>query len=40
MFCFQSIRTDGWTPLEVAEDIHSEVCVQRDDFAVRYALLW
>ena len=40
IFCFQTIRTDRWTPLDVAENIHSEVCPQRDDSAVRYALLW
>jgi hypothetical protein len=40
MFCSQLIRTDRWTPLDVAESIHSEVCLQRVDSAVRYALLW
>jgi hypothetical protein len=40
MHCFQPVRTDRYTPLQEAEDIHADVCLQKDDSAVRYALLW
>jgi hypothetical protein len=39
MSCFLTIRTDRCTPLEVAEDIHADVCLVNPDFAVSYALL-
>ena len=39
MLCFLTIRTDSYTPLEVAEDIHADVCLVNPDFAVSYALL-
>ena len=35
MHCFQKVQTDRWTPLEVAEDIHADVCIKSDDSAVR-----
>jgi hypothetical protein len=40
MHCFQSVKTDRYTPLQEAEDIHADVCLQKVDSAVRYALLW
>ena len=38
MFCFATIRTDRFVPLEEAEDIHADLCLLRPDSAVRYAL--
>ena len=40
MHCFQTVRTDCYTPLEEAERIHSDVCLAQVESAVRYALLW
>ncbi len=39
MSCFLTIRTDTYTPLEVAEDIHADVCLVRPNSPVLYALL-
>jgi hypothetical protein len=38
--CFQKVTTDRYTPLEEAESIHADVCLQKVDSALRYALLW
>jgi hypothetical protein len=37
--CFASIRTERATVLEVAENIHADVCLVRPDAFVRYMLL-
>jgi hypothetical protein len=37
--CSASIRTERATVLEVAEDIHADVCLVRPDSCVRYILL-
>jgi hypothetical protein len=39
MLCSASIRTERATVLEVAEDIHADVCLIRPDSSVRYMLL-
>jgi len=36
MYCFQTIRTDRYAPLEYVEDIHADVCLARRDFPARY----
>jgi len=36
MYCFQTIRTDGYAPLEYVEDIHADVCLARQNFPARY----
>ena len=38
MYCFQSVRTDRYTPLVEAEDIHADVCLQKPHVFVRYGL--
>jgi len=40
MFCFVTIRSDRYTSLADAEEIHADVCLARPGSAVRYALLW
>lgn len=37
--CFLMVRSDRYTALEDAEDIHADVCLVREDSPVRYALL-
>ena len=39
MFCFLTIRADRYLPLEVAEDIHADVCLSKPNSPVRYVLL-
>lgn len=39
MSCFTTVRTDKYTPLNVAEDIHADVCLMKPGSPVRYALL-
>ena len=39
MFCFQTVRTDRYVPLEEAEDIHADVCLVKPESSVRYMLL-
>ncbi len=39
MFCFQTVRSDRYLPLEKAENIHADLCLLRPDSAVRYAIL-
>ncbi len=36
--CSVSIRTERATVLEVAEDIHADVCLARQDSQLRYVL--
>jgi hypothetical protein len=36
MFCFVSVQTDRYVPLEEVEDIHADVCLVRPDDANRY----
>jgi len=38
MYCFQTIRTDRYAPLEEVEDIHADVCLQNPHSFVRYGL--
>ena len=38
-YCFQTVKTDRYAPLEKAEDIHADVCLSKPDFAQRYILL-
>jgi hypothetical protein len=39
MSCFLTVRADGYTPLEVAENIHTDVCLMNPlGSPVRYAL--
>jgi len=38
MYCFQTIRTDRYAPLEYVEDIHADVCLQKPTSCVRYVL--
>lgn len=35
--CFQTVKTDRFTPLEVVEDIHADVCLVRVQTALLYA---
>ena len=37
--CMSTIRSDRCTPLDVAEDIHSDVCLVKPSSPVRYAYL-
>jgi len=37
--CFVSVRTDQYLPIEVAEDIHGDVCLVRPDSVVGDAFL-
>jgi hypothetical protein len=37
--CSQTIRADGYAPLEYVEDIHADVCLMRPGSAVRY-IIW
>jgi hypothetical protein len=37
--CFQTVKTDRYAPLEEAESIHSDVCLQKHGSAQRYTLL-
>jgi hypothetical protein len=39
MSCLSTVRTDRYTPLEVAEEIHSDVCLVKPISTSRYALL-
>jgi hypothetical protein len=39
VFCFLTIRSDDYTTLQDAEEIHADVCLVRPDSAVRYAML-
>jgi len=39
MYCFQTVKTDRYTPLEEAEDIHADVCLNKPGSALRY-ILW
>lgn len=36
-YCFQTIRTDRYTPLEEVEDIHADLCLHKPRSCVRYA---
>jgi hypothetical protein len=36
MYCFQTVRTDGYAPLEYVEDIHADVCLSRRNVSLRY----
>ncbi|MGO9515440.1 MAG: hypothetical protein ACLPND_00185 [Candidatus Korobacteraceae bacterium] len=38
-YCFQTIKTDRYAPLEKVEDIHADVCLSKPNFAQRYFLL-
>jgi hypothetical protein len=38
MHCFLTVRTDRWTRLEVAEDIHADVCLMKVESALWYAI--
>jgi hypothetical protein len=35
-YCSQTVRTDGYAPLEYVEDIHADVCLSRQNFSARY----
>ncbi len=35
--CFQSVKTDRHTALEVVEDIHADVCLAKVQSAMLYA---
>ncbi len=37
--CFNTVRADRYVALEVAEDIHSDVCLVKENSPVRHALL-
>jgi hypothetical protein len=37
-YCFTTVRTDRYTPLEEAEDIHADVCLQKPNSPLRYVL--
>ena len=39
MYCFATIRTDQYAPLEYLEDIHADVCLMRQGSTVRY-IIW
>jgi hypothetical protein len=38
-YCFQTVKTDRYAPLEKAEDIHADVCLSKPNFGQRYSLL-
>ncbi len=38
-YCFQTIKTDRYAPLEKVEDIHADVCLSKPTLAQRYSLL-
>ncbi len=38
MFCFGTVRTDRYVPLEDVEDIHADVCLVRPDSTWGYTL--
>ena len=38
-YCFQTVKTDRYAPLEKAEDIHADVCLSKPNFVQRYSLL-
>jgi len=37
--CYESVRADRYTPLEEAENIHSEVCLMRQDHPLPFGLV-
>ena len=37
-YCSRSVKTDRYAPLEVAENIHSDVCLHKPISPVRYVL--
>ena len=37
--CFQTVRGDRYLSLDEAEDIHSDLCLQKPDSILRYMLL-
>ena len=39
MYCFQTVKTDRYAPLEKAEDIHADVCLNKPTSPPRYTLL-
>ena len=39
MFCFLTIQSDRYTPIEEVEDIHADVCLVKPGSPVRYVLL-
>jgi hypothetical protein len=36
--CFGTLRADRYMPIEVAEEIHADVCLMRPDSPVEYVL--
>jgi hypothetical protein len=38
MNCLKAVRTDRYTPLSEAEDIHTDVCLQKAHLFVRYGI--
>ena len=38
MYCFSTVRGDRYIPVEEAEDIHADVCLQGPGSPVRYAM--